>query len=238
MKILSMSFAAAALTLLVAAAPGSAQPPEVVELEDAVIRIEVNDTDGDAGIQLFLDGDGWRKMRVLAPDNRKIFEVKALSSGAELGFTELFTESEEPAFDEGFSFEELFELFPEGEYAFLGMSVDNERLAGLATLTHDVPGGPVLMGPSGDMVDPSATVVSWDPPPAPLAGAPVIVAYQVIVEREDPDRVFSVDLPASASSVTVSPEFMEPGTEYEFEVLAIETSGNQTISEGEFETSD
>lgn len=237
MQTFTKALAAAALALLVAAAPALAQP-EVLELEDAVIRIEVNDTDGDAGIQLFLDGDGWRKMRVLAPDNRKVFEVKALSSGADLGFTELFTESEEPAFDEGFSFDELFELFPEGEYAFIGMTVDNERIAGLATLTHDVPGGPVLLGPSGDAVDPNATVISWDPPPAPLAGTPVIVGYQVIVEREDPLREFSVDLPASASSVTVPPEFMEPGTEYEFEVLAIETSGNQTISEGEFETAE
>jgi hypothetical protein len=31
---------------------------------------------------------------------------------------------------------------------------------------------------------------------------------------------------------------MEPGTTYKWEVLAIETSGNQTISEAEFETSE
>jgi hypothetical protein len=34
----------------------------------------------------------------------------------------------------------------------------------------------------------------------------------------------------------VPPEFMASGTAYKFEVLAIEASGNQTISEREFET--
>jgi hypothetical protein len=34
----------------------------------------------------------------------------------------------------------------------------------------------------------------------------------------------------------VPEEFLEDGTEYKFEVLAIEASGNQTITEGAFET--
>jgi hypothetical protein len=48
--------------------------------------------------------------------------------------------------------------------------------------------------------------------------------------------VFSVDLPASTTSVTVPAEFLEPGTQYKVEVLAIEASGNQTITEVEFMT--
>jgi len=38
------------------------------------------------------------------------------------------------------------------------------------------------------------------------------------------------------TSLTVPSEFMEPGTEYELEVLALEKSGNQTISVLFFET--
>ncbi len=34
----------------------------VVELDEAEIFIEINDTDGDAGIQIFLDGVGWKVM--------------------------------------------------------------------------------------------------------------------------------------------------------------------------------
>lgn len=238
MRTVAPSLTALVLALVLPTAASAGEEPEVLEFDDAVIRIEVNDTDGDAGIQIFLDGEGWRTVEVIDPDGSTIFDVEALASGAELGFTELFTESEEPAFEEGFSLKELFDLFPEGEYAFSGLTTDDEDLVGLATFTHDIPGGPVLLGPSGEDVDPDDTVIRWAPSMAPLAGDPEIVAYQVIVEREDPLRVFSADLPASARSLTVSPEFMEPGTEYGFEVLAIETSGNQTISEGEFETAE
>ena len=59
----------------------------------------------------------------------------------------------------------------------------------------------------------------------------------MIVEREDPLRVFSADLPASQTSVTIPPEFLEPGVKHKIEVLAIEQSGNQTITEVPFKVS-
>ena len=65
-----------------------------------------------------------------------------------------------------------------------------------------------------------------------------IVGYRVIVEREDPEPIltFSVEVPASVTAVTVPPEFIEAEAEYKVEVLAIEASGNQTISEISFTT--
>ena len=137
---------------------------------------------------------------------------------------------------------ELFELFPEGKYRFRGETVDELPLRGKAVLTHAIPAGPVIVSPEeGDIVDPDDVVIFFDPVVDPFPGTylPVeIIGYQVIVEREEPSKlVFSVDLPASApQQVTVPWEFLEPETEYKFEVLAIEESGNQTISESEFET--
>jgi hypothetical protein len=58
-----------------------------------------------------------------------------------------------------------------------------------------------------------------------------IVGYRVIVTRENPLRVFSADLPASARRMPVPSEFLQPGTEYKLEVQAIEASGNQTLTE-------
>jgi hypothetical protein len=58
-----------------------------------------------------------------------------------------------------------------------------------------------------------------------------IVGYQVVVTREDPLRVLSVDLPARARRLPVPAEFLQRGTEYKAEVLAIEASGNQTLTE-------
>ena len=39
-----------------------------------------------------------------------------------------------------------------------------------------------------------------------------------------------------STSFKVPADFLKPGTEYKFEVLAIETSGKQTITLGFFET--
>ena len=67
-----------------------------------------------------------------------------------------------------------------------------------------------------------------------------IVAYQVIVTLDSddfPERELSMIVPASETSVAIPAEFMQGGSDSEFEVLAIEAGGNQTISESSFFTS-
>ena len=43
-------------------------------------------------------------------------------------------------------------------------------------------------------------------------------------------------LPPSVTSIAIPDGFLEPGTAYNWEVLAIEESGNQTLSSSAFET--
>ena len=43
-------------------------------------------------------------------------------------------------------------------------------------------------------------------------------------------------LPADRTSVTIPPEYLEPGEEYGFEVLSIEENHDQTITAGSFVT--
>jgi hypothetical protein len=112
---------------------------------------------------------------------------------------------------------------------------------GTATLTHNLPAAPRITAPVEDREIDSAQplVVRWELVPNPPGSA--IEAYQVIVEKDEEEerlRVFSIDMPKTATSVTVPAEFFEPGKEYKVEVLAIETSGNKTISEVSFETTD
>jgi hypothetical protein len=71
-------------------------------------------------------------------------------------------------------------------------------------------------------------VAKWDGPPEPPGI--VIVGYRVIATREDPVRVYSVDLPASAREVPIPAAFLQHATEYELEIQAIEESGNQTFT--------
>ena len=152
------------------------------------------------------------------------------------GLTELFFESAEPSFDEQ-PLEELLALFPAGRYRFEGTSTEGESLTRKARLTHALPSGPVLVRPvEGDEeVDPDDTVVEW----APVADPPGsrIVAYQVIVVQEEPTfREFDVTVGSEVTLIKVPAAFMESGGVYKYEVIAIEKSGNQTLSEREFET--
>jgi hypothetical protein len=141
--------------------------------------------------------------------------------------------------------EDLLARFPEGRYEFEGRSIDGIGMTGAATLSHAIPRGPRILSPSeGAVVDPSQTVVRWEPVTESITGSPVeIVSYEVIITKPlaVPPAGFSkpalsVHVAAATTSLTVPREFFEPGTEYEFEVLALEVGGNQTISAGTFRT--
>ena len=229
----------ARLFLTVAAAValvyGAAAPPaSAARLADAAMFFEINDTDGDAGIQLFLDGEGWRRMKVFDPDGNKILDFQGKGSIGLQGITELFFESAEPSFDVQ-SLEELLGLFPEGLYRFRGTTSDGRPLNGKARLTHHLPGAPLLVSPvDGEAVDPENAVFEWvevaDPPGSE------IVAYEVIIGCEEADALdFFAEVGPDVTSITAPPELLgQGGEECKWEVLALEESGNKTISETEF----
>jgi hypothetical protein len=224
--------ALAALALGTAAIEGWAAEDEEVTSLEAKIIIEFNATDSDLGIQAFLGGPPWEVVEIVSPDGRKVFHVDR-GTLKELGMNELSFESEEPSLDD-LPLEQFLALFPEGEYRFLGTTVEGDDLVGTATLTHDIPDAPVVVSPEEGTVDSDNTVIKWNPVASPPGIE--IAGYEVIVEREDPFRVLSADVPPTTTRFTVPADFLEPGTEYKFEVLAIEASGNQTITLGFFET--
>jgi hypothetical protein len=212
--------------------PGADARARPIKLEDATMIVEVNATDRDAGIQPFLDGEPWTKMAIFAPNGRGILDVDAEGRLNGFGLTELFAESHEPEFSE-VPLNRFKRRFPAGAYRFRGETTEGRKLVGTARLSHDFPDGPVITTPTrGQTLSESNAVARWNPGSQP-AGVQ-IVGYEVIVERENPLRVFSVDLPASQASVTIPAEFLRPGVRHKIEVLAIERSGNQTITEVPF----
>ena len=227
--------AAALAAALFGVAPRAASAEQ---LDEADIYIEVNATDGDAGLHLFLDAEQWERMQVLDPSGRVIFDVQAKGSLKTQGVTELFFESGEPSFDEQ-PLEEFLDLFPAGVYRFRGRTTDGTPLRGNAVLTHVLPAAPVLLQPADgdDDVDPEDAVIRWNPVPNPQGSR--IIGYEVIVERDDPEQeVVLVRVGPETTQVTVPADRLAPGTAYKFEVLAIEQGGNRTISEAEFETAE
>ncbi len=206
------------------------------------IIIEVNATDGDAGIQIFVDPAGWKRLEVFDPNGQRILDFNADGSTEEQGITELRFESAEPSFDEQ-SLEELLELFPAGMYTYDVMTVEGKTLTGKAMLNHLIPNGPVIESPEeGETVEAgSPVVIDWnavtDQFPGTAPGVNV-VAYQLIVEQVKPKsvRIFSITVPAATTKVELPPELIQANAEYKYEVLAIEAGGNQTITASSFKT--
>jgi hypothetical protein len=213
-----------------------AAKPKAMPFDDARLKIEYNATDGDAGLQFFFDAEAWKHVTVTNPRGRKVLDVDAAKVIRNYGLSELFSESSEPPFDE-FPFADFKKLFPEGVYTFRGQDIDGQRLKSTFTLTHAIPDGPTITSPAdGATLPANGVTIEWQPVTTP-AGID-IVAYEVIVVADvsglgTAERTVDVTLPATATHMAVPPEFLTPGG-YKTEVLAIERSGNQTLTEVAF----
>jgi hypothetical protein len=251
-------------------------------LAEAEIFFEENATDGDLGIQFFLDGDAWKRVLIFGPteeddddssedsssddgssedsssedsssedsdsdddsdeSTQRLLDIRVHGTARVIGLTEIFSESAEPSFDE-LPRDEFLALFPAGEYLMLAKSIDGGWQMGLAELTKDLPDQPDITAPEeDDEVDPDAPlVIEWEPVPDPDPPSSVIESYHVVVEKDEDDerlRVWTVDMLATDTTVTLPVGFLEPGKDYKVEILAIETSNNKTITEVEFSTAD
>jgi hypothetical protein len=189
-----------------------------------------------------------------------IADVMAVNNLADQGFAEWFFESGEPTLAD-VPFSTFLPRFPEGTYLFdsnpLGGGIGTEDCQ--ADFTHVIPCAPEISAAGNrglgvtiswddvtEVVDPAATDAAIGAngdevevvcvSPGDLSQVLEIVGWEVIVETEvDGEvKIYEIDLPADATSVSVPPEFIALGEEFQFEVLAIEISGNQTITEEDF----
>ena len=156
----------------------------------------------------------------------------------------IFFESREPKNSE-FSLADLMAAFPEGTYEVRGTSFDGTGLTGFATFTHDIPAAPPVTFPQENaVVSISNLVIEWNDVTETIDGRRVtITGYEVIITKDvkdDPNGfstpTYDVHVPADRNRLPVPVEFLEPRTRYELEVLALEKSGNQTISVRFFKT--
>ena len=215
-----------------------------VAIDTAKLIIEYNATDNDIGVHGAFDDKGWSELCVYDPKGKLVLAVKPQSQLKDLTMGGIFFESREPPAEE-FSFKDIAAKFPEGKYKVRAQSFDGTILTGAATFTHDVPAAPIVTAPVDGAVVPTTSLsIQWEDVTETVNGDPItITGYEVIVTKinhDDPNGfsqpTFDVHVPPDRNSLTVSNEFLEPGTEYELEVLALEESGNQTITVSSFTT--
>ena len=222
---------------------------QATPLKEAKLIIEHNATDNDTGFQGFFDSEGWKSLDVRGPGG-KVLSLSGKGDLGELGLTELFFETVEPE-NADIPIDEVLAALPAGNYEISGKGIEAGEttgpIAGTAQLTHTIPAGPELLTPAQGATVPSEDLImSWNAVTETIDGGPVtIIAYQLIVEEDqepDPSMIgsfgLSMYLSPEVTSIALPDGFLEPGTAYAWEVLAIEESGNQTLSSGEFETAD
>ncbi len=262
-KMSSIRLLAILLVPFVALILGTAAPQARADDPVCWWNIEFNATDLDVGVRGFFDYEPWKELEIENPKGKELAEVEAEGSLAKQGFAEWFFESGEPELSE-LPFSKFFRRFPEGFYEFEAETIEDDEVDCRELFTHVIPCEPdieasgstesgVTISWGGDddegvtqVVDTAATDENveneLDDPlvcvdPVHLGpGEALIVGYEVIVETEveDVEKQYKIDLPGDVYSVSVPPEFIALSDKFEYEVLAIEESGNQTISEDEF----
>ena len=234
----------AALIGIALATPTGAAAQTVIPLKEAKLNIEHNATAHDTGFQGAIDSEGWKSLTVTGPDG-VVLEFDAEGKMRTLGLTELFFETVEPE-NADVPINQMLAKLPAGYYKIAGPATGGGRTAGTAWLSHDIPEGPGLLAPlEGAIVPASDLLVRWKPVTKTITGAPVnIIAYQLIIEKDGPTHPhmigkpssLSMYLPATVNRIRIPGGFLEPSTPYLWEVLAIEESGNQTLSSSAFST--
>jgi hypothetical protein len=245
---------AGGLTFGTAAQEAHAAPVPAEPFKVANIHFETNASACDMGIQIIFDTEGITQGLFKAPGGRRIYSFQSAGGMKAIGGqTEGFLEGVEPQItellealgcepsdeEEEISLEELFEAFPAGDYKLKGIR-KGARFEDEATLTHLIPAGPEIVKPAdGTVVPDAALLIDWDPVTEailPDLGPVEIVGYHVIVVEAGGEALpqLDVDVPASETRVKVPAQYLKPNTVYQFEVLATEESGNQTITEGFF----
>jgi hypothetical protein len=219
------------------------------------IHFETNSSACDMGIQMAFDTDGVTEGSVEDPKGQVVYAFKSTGGMADIGGqTEGFLEGVEPQIrelldelgcepsdeEETIQLEELFAAWPAGKYEFQGKG-GGVTFEGEALLSHRIPAGPEITEPDEAAMVSSdlPLLIEWNEvtdPILPNLGPVKIVGYHVVVVETGAEALpqLDVDLPEDQFSVTVPAEYLKPNTIYQFEVLATEESGNQTITEGLF----
>ena len=126
-----------------------------------------------------------------------------------------------------------------------GLTFDGKRIRGGAMFTHAIPKAPGITYPADEATIPRFNqVFTWLPVTETIFGKPLqTTAYQVIITKNVPDDpngfsrpTLDIIVPATQTSLSIPGDFLQPNTRYELEVLALEVSGNQTISIVHFRT--
>src|SRR2546430_10108550 len=202
--------------------PGLAGPFGV-----ALVHLEQNATDGDSEVVLEATAgkEGLAKLAVVAPDGRTVVDFTA-PDALTLGIRQFRFETREPR-----GFKSLESAYPEGVYAFAGVTATGGKLRGQATLQHTLPAATSFVSPKAGArgVAIKNLKIAWNP-------VKNLAAYIVKIEGRKPEANLTVQVPGTVSTFVVPDGFLMPGTEYGVAIGTVSEKGNISFVETTFTT--
>jgi hypothetical protein len=230
---------------------------EELEFEEADLFLELNHTDGDLGLQGFLEGDAWKSLEIEGPGETQLMNIWVRNGLRRQGLSEFFFESDEPGFDE-LTPAAFLKRFPQGIYEIEGITLEDEEIESEVFLSHVLAGPP----PGNIKVNGQNSPVNCDAPTLPVVTEPVTLDwnpvllshptigtpgvavtvhhYEVVGEIErvgTPDEVeFSAILPRSRTKFEFPVDFTSlAAEEMKWELIIVLNNGNKTAVESCFE---
>ena len=191
--------------------------------------MHVNAAEGFASLGLDVEGELVRRVKIFAPNGRKILDVSTRGTLRRNGLN-ILGFGHDQAFDEQ-PLSRFKKNFPAGEYTVRGVTTDGRTITGKAVFNHRIPKKVSVTAPAEGAVVTAGEplVLSWEPVTQP-AGIEVEF-YGVIVTGDTTD--IDVTLPPDATSLTVPPEVLLPG-DYTAAVVVIDEGFNEILTEVPF----
>jgi hypothetical protein len=200
--------------------------PSAVTPEQLSTVVRWNASDDDSQVWLTaVDGDlAMATITVRTPEGEAIFTERLDDAGGH-GQERLEYRSSEH------SLAELEAIYPAGEYRWTGRTADGERIRGTTEVSYELPDAPTIVAPADEAADVpvDGVVMQW----SPVADAQWIF---VEVEADGDGRELLIRLEGSATSLALPDGYLQPGTDYEVELKAVHTNGNQAARDSVFST--
>ena len=188
--------------------PGAKAPAKPIKLQDSTMIVEVNDTDGDAGIQPFLDGEPWTRMAIQAPDGPPDPRRRCRGEAEQVRPHRALRREPRARVRRGAS-GEVQEALPRGEVQVQGRDGRGPQSGRYSPkLSHDIPDGPEITAPTkGATLSDGNAVARWTPGSQPagvrdrrLRGDRRARAPAARVQRRPPGFADERDDPTTSSS--------------------------------------
>lgn len=199
----------------------------VLAFTKAKIFVEQNFSDGDTEVVLEAKGGdiGLRKLWILAPDGKVVYQFKAPADGRNIGGREIVVESPEPA-----DVNKILAAYPKGQYTFIGRAFDGQWLMSKTELSHTIPIAASITFPTaGTTVSRHSLAITWEP-------VTEATSYSVELKNRETTHTLKAVIPGNQNSFHAPAEWLSPGTGYQVSIFVINAAGNKTSSEIDFTT--